>query len=180
MFKSVGNYFFAALLFVLVLVMCAPGRALALSGGFSCLGTFSLGVNVGTSTAPQWRTVPFSELIHLNIAAAGGPPGTLTVNWFGEVCTFNITSLVVAVNATGQGTMSIGFNPNIGDQDKDAGYNCGLTNWGRNTPIIEHYLISTANSSTKFFFIGSDDFITPPTSSDNGDFFSVSGECDHQ
>lgn len=159
----------------LTLLTVLRGQAsAALSGSFTCLGSTTFGSVVPANKSSTISTL--SELIHLNLAL-GASPGTLTVNFVGEVCKFTLSAFTVSVDATGQGTMTLSFNPNIEDIDKD--YACGSGLFGRTTLITEHYIITTAASNTKFYFIGSDDFITP-SSGDNGDFFTPSGVCDKQ
>jgi hypothetical protein len=165
---------FEELVCVLTLLIALQGRAsAALSGSFTCLGSTTFGTVV---PAKNSTISTLSELMHLNLTV-GATPGTLTVNFFGEVCKFTLSTLTLSVDATGQGTMTFSFNPNISDLDKD--YACGSNLFGRTSTITEHYIITTAASNTKFYFVGGDDFITP-TTTDNGDFFTPSGVCEKQ
>jgi hypothetical protein len=116
-------------------------------------------------------------LIHLGpFNANGAANGTFTIGGSAEVCTFAITA-TVAANPAGQGKMTLSFpTPGVRDIDKDV-TNCGQFFFGESGPFTANYLISSVIASKKFFFLGSDDFVSP-NSRDNRDFFSVKGECD--
>ena len=183
MIKVVRRSLAVAFFFGLTLLVGVTGQALALTGSFSCLGKNTFSVNVGTAAAPQWVTAQITELMHLNVGATSGF-GTISMSYAGEVCNFTVTALTMTLNATGQGTLSLSFNANVTDADRDPNYNCGLVLFGRTptgptTPITENYLVTTAATNTKFFFMGNDDFIVGGTG-DKGDFVSLGGECDHQ
>jgi len=73
------------------------------------------------------------------------------------------------------GFLTLKFNPNIPDEDKDSSFNCSAF-YSRTSTIRETFHILTEKGGTQFDFIGKDDFITPETS-DGADFFAVSGHC---
>ena len=116
-------------------------------------------------------------MIHLGPFNANGiANGTFSICGGFEVCTFAITATVVA-NPAGQGKMTLSFpTPGVPDIDKDV-TNCGQFFFGKSGPFTANYLISSVIGSKKFFFLGSDDFLSP-NSGDNQDFISEKGECD--
>jgi hypothetical protein len=161
----------------LVAVAGAPRPAAALTGRWSCLGSTSFGV-IFTKGGPVFPEV-LTELITLNFSTPGTPLGNLVVGYIGEVCNFPLTAVTSTSNAIGQGTLTLTFNPNIPDVDRDSNYNCGSAIYGRTTTITQRYLISSFNGGKGFFFNGNDEFITPG-SADNADFFTPSGQCIQQ
>src|SRR5215469_2085365 len=127
---------FTGLLCLLILLVSLCGQAsAALSGSYTCLGSTTFGTVVPSKNS---TISTLSELIHLNLNL-GTSPGTLTVNFFGEVCKFTLNTLTLSVDGTGQGTMTFSFNPNVNDLDKD--YACGSNLFGRSATITEHYVI---------------------------------------
>jgi hypothetical protein len=166
----------AASIAVLTLLIGTPGRAAALTGKFSCLGSTIFGVTFakGGPVFPEILT----ELITLNLSPAGAR-GNLVVGYIGEVCNFTLSAVSVTTTASGQGTLKLTFNPNIGDVDKDPKYKCGQQIYGRTTTVTQNYLISVFNLGKGFFFHGNDDFLSP-NAGDNADFFTPSGQCIQQ
>jgi hypothetical protein len=157
----------------MVLLISLPQHAFALSGSWSCLGS----VVFGNTSAGNGFTTQLQEMMHLNLTA-GAAPGNVIINNGGEACVLTISGLAITTNAAGQGTMKLTFNSSVADIDKDKP-NCGALIWGRTGFITQNFLISTFNLSKAFYFIPSDDSISP-SSADNSDFVEPSGQCSQQ
>ncbi len=179
MFKKISRgSVLAGLLAALILSMSLPRQASAgLTGSWSCFGstTFSLQQTLPSKQVVA-NTFAYSELIHLGALNTDGfATGLLFYNFSTEVCKIPVTALI-SVDATGVGTMKLTLTPNGSDLDKD--FKCSSAFASANT-ITETYIITTAEGGKKFFFIGSDDSITPSTK-DSGDIFLPAGTCDQQ
>lgn len=179
MFKKISRgSALVGLLAALVLPMSLPRQAWAgLTGSWSCFGstTFSLQQTLPSKQVVA-NTFAYTELIHLgSLNVDGFAAGLLFYNFNTEVCKIPVTA-ILAVDATGVGTMKLTLTPNGNDLDND--YKCSNV-FARSTKLTENYIITTAGGGKKFFFIGGDDSITP-SSNDNGDFFVPAGVCEQQ
>jgi len=179
-FKAFGPCMFEFIVSSLLFMLILQGQASAagLTGSWDCLGSFVFSAQQ-TLTGGQVvvNTFQDDQLIHLGPFNANGVAnGTFTISGSAEVCTFAITA-TVAANPAGQGKMTLSFpTPGVPDTDKDL-TNCGQFFFGESGPFTANYLISSVIGSKKFFFLGSDDFLSP-NSGDNQDFISEKGECD--
>ena len=158
-----------------ILLMSLRGEAAAaLTGNWGCLGT----VTFSFANGQAQQTIPNQQLMQLSIspAAPGVVSGTVFFGLAGaEVCDFAAKG-TITVNASGVGLLALTFSTNIEDEDKDL--NCTSFFNGR-TSVTETFHIVAVKSNTQFYFFGKDDFLTPSTA-DNGDFLSTTGECTQQ
>jgi hypothetical protein len=170
------EFIVSSLLFMLILQ--GQASAAGLTGSWDCLGSviFS-GQQTLSSGQVVVNTFQENQLIHLGpFNADGVANGTFSISGGAEICTFAITA-TAAPNPAGQGKMTLSFpTPGVPDIDKDV-TNCGQFFFGESGPFTANYLISSVIGSKKFFFLGSDDFLSPSTR-DNRDYFSQKGECD--
>ena len=148
-------------------------QSAALTGNWGCLGTTTFSFVAKGTTQPQ--TITQSQMMRLVVSSTGTVSATILFGESGaEICQFAATGSI-SVNALGFGVLSLTFNPNVPDEDKDTSFNCGAF-YGRTTTITESFHIVTVTAGTQFKFIGKDDFFTPETN-DSGDFFAASGQC---
>ena len=160
-----------------VLLGLGPGSATAaLSGTWGCLGTVTFSFIPTGKTQPQ--TLTESLLIRLafspsaaNVVSAVGFFGTGGV----EVCRFAAAgSVAVAANGVGLLTLRIGDSV---EEDND--FSCLALIGATASPVTLNFHLVTVKGNTQFYFMGKDDFLTPP-SPDKGDVFAESGECTQQ
>jgi hypothetical protein len=168
----------AALLFAAgAICVFVPGTSAAfsvgsLTGGYGCLGQATPFFILGTPGQAQAGAV--SELMRLSFDGAGHVKGTILLNDNGEVCNI-ATAGSHTVNFGGLGAMHLAWTTITGDADGDT--TCSSDFSG----ISQHTALVVEHGGGEFDFQSADDFLTTPTSQDNGDFKSpFVGSCKKQ
>ncbi len=163
-----------------ILLISLPAQAAEPTGGFACLGNTTYSFIAAGQAQPT--TLTFSQMMQLTINADGViTGGTVFYGVSGaEVCILTAAGKISSFNATtGVGTLMVSFTPSAADEDSDLA--CSGFFFGLKTPVAENFHFVTAKTSTEFYFMGKDDFITPPSAiKDARDFLAVTGKCEHQ
>jgi len=172
-----GRLWSSLVVFLILLVVPATARGATLQGGWACLWHLSTLGQSGSSSA----IFNFNQLTQLTVNGTGSVSGTLFFSRSfgapGEVCDLPVTGGSLSVGANGVGNLSVAFTVSSAAKDEDKDLSCSML--GVTGSQTENYRFVAASSNTKLYFIGTDDFFTPSTT-DSGDFPSISGVCERQ
>jgi hypothetical protein len=143
----------------------------SLTGGYGCIGQATIS---NSTTSGVFSGI--SEVMRLGLDGAGHVRGKIVLNLAGEVCTVATTG-TYNVNFGGLGTMNLTWNTATGDADGDL--NCATMI--NPLTVTQHTDFVVVAGGGAFDFQSSDDFLTSPTTTSDGDVASpLVGTCKKQ